>query len=380
MLLIWFVILLAALMAFVSLGVDLGRVQLAKTELQRAADAAARYSVTGLSDNTYQTKAQTAASANDCLGSAIALQGTDIERGTWADNVFTAGGTSPNAIRITARRVASRETAVPLLFAQVLGITGCDVRAVSIAKRDPGLISGFIGLDSFTVKNNLNSYSYDSSTNTSPTGSNHLNAGMIGSNGAITAKNNEIAGQVVLGSTGSHNLDLDIPAIVLDELIPTPTIDFSAAPASNPSSTPFALNVSGTVSLPAGTYYFTSITLSNNAELTFLGPATLYVDGNVTFSQNGSIIASGNRPTNLRIRQRGVGTVFGSSSANSVDIVADVEAPQSAFAAKNSATFKGRGIFKSIDAKNNLDLFYDESLGAYLTSLDDYAGTVALVQ
>ena len=45
---VWAIVSMVALMAFVSLAVDMGRVQLAKTELQRAADAAARYGATGL--------------------------------------------------------------------------------------------------------------------------------------------------------------------------------------------------------------------------------------------------------------------------------------------------------------------------------------------
>lgn len=377
--LVWVAILLVALMAFVSLGVDLGRVQLAKTELQRAADAAARYGVTGLSDSTYQTKAQAAASANDCLGSAIVLTSTDIELGTWAGNTFTSGGTSPNALRVTARRIASRGSAVPLLFAKVLGLNGCDVNATSIAKREPGIASGYIGLEGIDVKNNLFAASYDSSSNPNPSQSSHLNSGMIGSNGDITAKHNEVVGQVVLGPDGSHNLDLTSGATVLDDPIPAPTIDFSGAPASNPSGTPQNLNVAGTVNLPAGTYYFTSVTLGNNAQLSFLGPATVYVDGNVTFSQNGSISGYGNLPANLRIRQRGAGSVFGSSSANNVTLVADIEAPQSDFSAKNSAVLMGRGFFKSISAKNNLELYYDQTLQSYLPDVDA-SSTIALVR
>lgn len=377
--LVWCAIILTALMAFVSLGVDLGRVQLAKTELQRAADAAARYGATGLSDNTYLTKAQAVGAQNECLGSAVSLQAVDVEAGTWTSESFTPGGSSPNAIRVTARRIAARNTGVPLLFAQVLGMTHCDVNAISVVRREPGLTSGFIGLEGISVKNNMFVASYDSSSNPNPTESNHLSAGMLGSNGEITAKNNEVVGQMVLGPSGSHNLDLDTPATTLTDPIPSPTIDFSGAPASNPGGTPQNLSVSGTVSLPAGTYHFTSVTLGNNANLTFLGPATVYVNGNVTFSQNGSITAYSSIPGNLRIRQRGVGSVFGGSGANSVDIIADIEAPESDFSAKNSATLKGRGIFKTISAKNNLDLYYDQDLQTFL-SIDGYSGAMSFVQ
>ena len=48
---------LTVLVGFASFGIDLGRVQVAKTELRRAADAAARYGVKGIADQTAVAKA-----------------------------------------------------------------------------------------------------------------------------------------------------------------------------------------------------------------------------------------------------------------------------------------------------------------------------------
>ena len=50
------------LTALTMLAVDCGRVTVAQAELQAAVDAASRYAVTGLADNTAVSKAQTAAS------------------------------------------------------------------------------------------------------------------------------------------------------------------------------------------------------------------------------------------------------------------------------------------------------------------------------
>lgn len=377
--LIYAIVAMTALLAFVSIAVDFGRVQLAKSQLRHAVDAAARYAVTGLSDSSHLSKAQAVASANTCDGSPVLLQSGDVETGIWANGVFTPDSASPNAVRVTARRISGRGNAIPLLFAQIVGKASCNISAVAIATQKPGLPYAFVGLDGFDVKNNLVAASYDSSTTQTPESGNRKNGGMIGSNGSITAKNNEVVGSVVLGPGGTHNLDLDSPAVVLTEPIPEPTIDFSTAPASNPNGMPKNLTVNGTLLLPGGTYSFTSITLKNNAKLSFTGPANLYVDGNVTFENRGTITAYAGIPANLKIRQRGAGSEFGTSSANSVNVTADLDAPDSQFSAKNSAVLKGRAIFKSINAKNNLEVYYDEQLETYLEAPFS-AGPICIVQ
>ncbi|HEV8290460.1 MAG TPA: pilus assembly protein TadG-related protein, partial [Tepidisphaeraceae bacterium] len=67
------ILMLVALCGLVSLGVDLGRVQLAKTELRSAADGAARAGAAGLVGGVTQAKTDAAATAaaNTCDGSAV---------------------------------------------------------------------------------------------------------------------------------------------------------------------------------------------------------------------------------------------------------------------------------------------------------------------
>src|SRR5688500_10003820 len=89
---VYSILMLVALCGLVSMGVDLGRVQLAKTELRAAADAAARAGVAGLATSVAQARsdALAVAAANMCDGSAVALDPTlDIEFGSWNDATRT---------------------------------------------------------------------------------------------------------------------------------------------------------------------------------------------------------------------------------------------------------------------------------------------------
>jgi hypothetical protein len=131
------------LTGFVSLGVDLGRMQLAKTELQAATDAASRYGASGLSLGVATVKSRAAAAAleNKVDGTPLVLDQTnDIEFGTWNSQtrVFTpaVGATaqaSATAVRIIGRRLAARGTGVPLFFGKLLGIASCDMKASAIS-------------------------------------------------------------------------------------------------------------------------------------------------------------------------------------------------------------------------------------------------------
>ena len=387
MTLIWGIVIFTALMAFVSLAVDLGRVQLVRTELQQAADAAVRYAAVGFADGVEAAKDHAIAVARENRAGewTVALdREQDVEFGTWdaATKTFSplAGSARANAgaIRITARRVARRGTAVPLLFTRWIGVPSCDVCATAIMTRTPASPS-FVAMGDLSVKNSLLVVSYNSSVTVHPDASNSTGKAVLASNGAITAKNGEVLGSVMLGPGGTHNLDLSSDPTVLDEAIPPPAVDFSAAPATNPGGVPQALVVNGTRTLAGGTYHFTSIELGNNATLTFSGPATLYIDGSVTFDNNGSIVASGEVPGNLKIRQRGAGTTFGGSKANGVTVVADLVAPQTDFSAKNDAHLRGRAVLRSIDANNNAELYYDEQLYTPLPGMPQSA-TIAMVR
>src|SRR5687768_1700607 len=86
MVIIFVVVIIAVLVGFCSLAVDVGRVQTAKIELQRTADAAARAAAGSLADGVSDAEdaAVEYAAANDADGEAVELDpAADIEFGTW---------------------------------------------------------------------------------------------------------------------------------------------------------------------------------------------------------------------------------------------------------------------------------------------------------
>ena len=127
---------------FGSMAVDWGRVQLAKSQLQHAADAAARFGAIGLENDSATARANAIAVAAQNLadGTPVALDpALDISFGSWDSTThkFTAAAAgaedSATTVKVTARRLASRGNPIPLMLAQVLGYKSCDVSVTSIA-------------------------------------------------------------------------------------------------------------------------------------------------------------------------------------------------------------------------------------------------------
>jgi Flp pilus assembly protein TadG len=127
------------MLGFCSFSVDLGRVQTVKTQLRRAADAAARAAAANLTGGTTATK--TAASATAALNIAdgkpvTIVTSTDVQFLNWTSKSnFTVlpSSTGANAVRVYCRRTKALGTAVPLLFGAVIGMPSCDVTAYSTA-------------------------------------------------------------------------------------------------------------------------------------------------------------------------------------------------------------------------------------------------------
>lgn len=135
------------LMGFVSMAADLGRVQLAQTQLQAATDAAARYGALGLQNilngvSAAGPNATTAAASNNVDGSPLVLQSGDVQIGIWnsSNHSFTVvtDPTTANAVQVTAVRSAARGSAIPMTFLQALGRPSFDIQATSTAMLTPG--------------------------------------------------------------------------------------------------------------------------------------------------------------------------------------------------------------------------------------------------
>lgn len=381
--LVWSVFFFTLLCAIVSFAVDYGHVQLAKTELARAADAAARYAAGGIIDGTYVSKGHDAAFDNKVDGTSLVLdnsaytppgQPKDIEVGNWDSSLtpkFSTSRTPANAVRITARRIEGRGTGIGLGFARMIGMSNIDLTATAICANRGGM-PNFIGLTKMTANNNT-SVGYDPRLG-APGGSNVTGGAVIGSNGAISfQKNLDINGQVLLGPSGTYS-----------GTSPTPlhtSADLSYPnPPSPPTSSSGTLDVSNK-SLPGGTYVYDSINMGNNSSLTFTGPTTLYVINDIIFSGSGTIAPTSGLPADLKIRIIGSATsVVGGSGSNNVTITGQIYAPNTDFIAKNNGELRGSALFRSMSADNNLSLYYDTVGGTVITTGTSGGSTVVMVQ
>jgi hypothetical protein len=147
MALIYVSIIIVVMMGFVSMGVDLGRVQVAQTQLQMATDSAARYGAMGLQNIIFGTSAAssnaiTAGLDNKVDGSPLVIQSGDVQIGIWSTTAHTftpvTDPTTANAVQVTGVRAAARGTGIPTIFLQLLGRSSFDITATSTAMLTPG--------------------------------------------------------------------------------------------------------------------------------------------------------------------------------------------------------------------------------------------------
>ncbi|MGA2441480.1 MAG: TadG family pilus assembly protein, partial [Tepidisphaeraceae bacterium] len=139
---IYVIIALIAMLGICSLAVDLGRVQTAKTELRRAADASARAGAACIPQGTSAVRSAAIAIAaqNKCDGANVVLTNSNISVGFWnkSSNTFSTSGsadnvTTFNAVQISALRTKANGNPIPLLFGSILGASTCNVTATSVA-------------------------------------------------------------------------------------------------------------------------------------------------------------------------------------------------------------------------------------------------------
>jgi hypothetical protein len=130
-----------------------------------------------------------------------------------------------------------------------------------------------------------------------------------------------------------------------------------------------ALNISGnsTRTLPGGTYWFSSISVTGNARLVTTGPVKIYVTGSVDIGGNG-VGTAGNLPPNFLL----YGTVDPSNAANkctSVSIHGNGNFYGAVYAPEASVVVAGNGVNygaltgNTVRINGNGGFHYDEQLG-----------------
>ncbi|HYO10887.1 MAG TPA: TadG family pilus assembly protein [Tepidisphaeraceae bacterium] len=343
---------MSVVFAFASLALDYGRVQLARTELRTATDVAARWGVRWVNGGLAKAlgRANEAAGGNYVNGVKAAFNASQIEVGYWNSSArtFTPVLRPHNAVRLVT------SVTVPLVFGGIIGMPTCTVRASTVARCLP---IGIAGLNSIDFKNNTFIGSYDSSVTVTPTQVTAKNNGVLLSNGTIGGKNNgQMHGDIYVGPGGSVETGWAITGAVgnLSSAVPTPA-DPAWSPVGNPGGAGAACTGG---SLVGGTYWLTSVNLSSN--LTFTGPATLYVNGDININGR-SITAYQGIPSNLKIYQIGTNRTF--SCGNGSSVKACISAPGSDFSSANGFDFFGVCVFRTITCQNNARFFFDEDAG-----------------
>jgi Flp pilus assembly protein TadG len=145
---------LVALIAFVSLAVDVGYMLIARNELQNAADAAALAGTRYMGKMAYEGKqlpvnlstyqaaiisaAKNAALNNSVAGTRIAtINDSDVIIGKWDNSTtppsFTAGLENANAVRVTVRRESGSNGTIPTFFAGIFQINAAEANAEATA-------------------------------------------------------------------------------------------------------------------------------------------------------------------------------------------------------------------------------------------------------
>jgi len=147
-------LLMIVLMAVVAFAVDLGYINVARTELQRSADAAAIAATWDLVDQGALSNQSRSATALEANARSRAAQYAGLNKvlsavpGVSEDDVFVGrmanpkdpncqltafGAYAPNAVRVRVRKTADQNGEVPYFFARVMGFDKLAVQAQATA-------------------------------------------------------------------------------------------------------------------------------------------------------------------------------------------------------------------------------------------------------
>lgn len=311
-------ILFTVLCAFVSFSVDYGRVQVAKSQLQQAADAAALSAIQDLDSGATaaQNSAIATAAFNSADGRPVNLNSsTDIEFGSWNNNtntftVLPGSAAAVNAVRVTTRRTAANGNAIPLFFA--LGRSSCDVHSSAIAYKTSNS-GGYIGISLTRMYNTARFDAYNSrsgpySLATAQQGN------LLSYSDMWLYDNSRVYGEAHWDLTGTFNHDSTaivspgpMTAEKLNPNFPPVALGNVASVNDNGQLTQYYSgnqlvipNGKPPVTFPAGTYYFTKFDLGDNNTVNFDGPTVIYLKcgGDIT----STLGATSRLPSDLAIK------------------------------------------------------------------------------
>lgn len=370
------------LVGFCSLAVDLGRVQVAKTELERAIDAAGRAAAmaTPSGVSAVQTAAYNMANANTVDGQAVTIDSiNNVTFLNWPSTTPLTGSarSTANAVQVTGNYQ------VPLLFAQALGMPTATIHATSTSLYSPVVTNyQILGLNSVTYTANCYSDSYDSSLGSYASQTPGIQ-GSIASNGTIKCYSGTTVHGNVYYSGATVPTIASVGGVCTGTVTPISSTITATTPTVPGGATAKTINITGAasnVTLTAGTYSCTGVTVDSGGTLTInaaAGPVNLYCTG--TFNTNGGqITTTGNIPSNFHIYMTTSGIV--QLNANTNNMFAVVDAPLSTVHLTSSTYFFGSIIAKDLTVDSGCCIHYDTALGTNGPTASGATGTISQVQ
>ena len=278
---------------------------------------------------------------------------TDLRR-------IDATGCAPNCTN-TSRAYQASNIAVYCRI--TAGTPPSSLFAYGVYAKDSISMSGNAVFDSYN--SNYGAYGGSNISTAGTMAVNSTGIGKLGLNGNATIKGNVLVGyggnSTVVSTSGNAKV--------------TGTRSNLAQAWTNPDTatvpvgaTPVSLSVSGnnTLTLSAGTYSASSISISGNAKIVTSGQVNIYVSGAINISGNG-ILVTNNHPANLMLYSTGSSNV---SISGNGSFYGGVYAPNSAVTTSGNGDFFGAMISKTYTQSGNGSIHYDLAMNAIQGAAD----------
>ena len=362
---------LTAILGAGAVVIDLGYQRVVGHQLQAGVDAAAIAAAAHLGDGASSARqaARVVAALNQAGADPITLTDSNIQLGTWNEDTSTF---TVNASSFSAVRVLRSEADVPTFLGQMFGNDHLTVTRSAIATTVGDAVCGVLADTTADIRGTWSTDSYDSRLGRYG-GTNVGQQSGVCSNGDLTATGTpNIYGGIHDGRDYGDTMTISgSPTITgstseLPEEIPMPTVNSSYyrtrnnnanIPRTNRnrsalSGTSFSLSSTDYLTLPAGNYYFTSLSINGQASLRTNGVVNIYVAGDVTINGAG-VVNLNSAPANLTIyvdgsrtvRVNGTSAFYGSIIAPRSAVTVNGTADYFGMLIANTANLSGTGRF-----------------------------------
>ncbi len=421
--LVWFAVLLPALLIFVGFAVDVGLIYLTRSDLQNASDTAALAAAHRLPG--YSRDRQASFSEADARAAAVTfatknlpterhgetLDPSEIEFGQWdyAEREFLSGEWPYTAVRVRLKKTAENGNPMRLFFMTLINRHSQDLNVDSIAVAAPRLggwmSGGLIGLERGRVTGEAYADGYDPLAGAYGP-DNILDSGVT-SNGPLTVDGGPYVQGLAKPGYGYGEAQVTNNAIVTGDTterfndVDLNFVDFPYSPSSSqhdnhqiPTGSPITLSGNqalsasghGSATIPPGQYWLSNMRVEGHAKIQFSAPQTyedptivvidgdfnlsaqsqLIVDGPVEIYVNGNISITGQgidnltqKPQNLKIFSNGSSVNWAGGS----DFYGWIYSPSALLDLAGGSQFFGGGAGREVLLRGNVRAHTDRTVG-----------------